>query len=226
MTPAYRRSLLATSLLVAVSTLPAAAQTAPATPAATPEAAAQAEALEPATPTQTATDQNPQGAAEAPAGEIVVTGSRIASPSATAASPLQSVGIAQIQQAGAINVQDVLLQNPAFGTPGISRTNSSFATQGAGVATVNLRNLGEDRTLVLVNGRRFVSGLPGSSAVDLNVIPTQFLERVDVLTGGASAVYGSDAVAGVVNMIYKTKFEGIQLDGQMGISQYGDGADR
>jgi len=226
MTPAYRRSLLATSLLVAVSTLPATAQTAPATPAATPEAAAQAEALEPATPTQTATDQNPQGAAEAPADEIVVTGSRIASPSATAASPLQSVGIAQIQQAGAINVQDVLLQNPAFGTPGVSRTNSSFATQGAGVATVNLRNLGEDRTLVLVNGRRFVSGLPGSSAVDLNVIPTQFLERVDVLTGGASAVYGSDAVAGVVNMIYKTKFEGIQLDGQMGISQYGDGADR
>ncbi|MBD8733886.1 TonB-dependent receptor plug domain-containing protein [Sphingomonas sp. CFBP 13706] len=226
MTPAYRRSLLATSLLVAVSTLPAAAQTAPATPAATPEAAAQAEALESATPTQTATDQNPQGAAEAPAGEIVVTGSRIASPSATAASPLQSVGIEQIQQAGAINVQDVLLQNPAFGTPGVSRTNSSFATQGAGVATVNLRNLGDDRTLVLVNGRRFVAGLPGSSAVDLNVIPTQFLERVDVLTGGASAVYGSDAVAGVVNMIYKTKFEGIQLDGQMGISQYGDGADR
>jgi iron complex outermembrane receptor protein len=226
MTPAYRRSLLATSLLVAVSTLPATAQTAPATPAAMPEAAAQADALEPATPTQTATDQSPQDVAEAPAGEIVVTGSRIASPSATAASPLQSVGIAQIQQAGAINVQDVLLQNPAFGTPGISRTNSSFATQGAGVATVNLRNLGEDRTLVLVNGRRFVSGLPGSSAVDLNVIPTQFLERVDVLTGGASAVYGSDAVAGVVNMIYKTKFEGIQLDGQMGISQYGDGADR
>ncbi|WP_084214999.1 TonB-dependent receptor plug domain-containing protein [Sphingomonas sp. Ant20] len=226
MTQAYRRSLLATSLLVAVSTLPAAAQTAPATPAATPEAAAQAEALEPATPTQTATDQNPQGATEAPAGEIVVTGSRIASPSATAASPLQSVGIAQIQQAGAINVQDVLLQNPAFGTPGVSRTNSSFATQGAGVATVNLRNLGEDRTLVLVNGRRFVSGLPGSSAVDLNVIPTQFLENVDILTGGASAVYGSDAVAGVVNMIYKTKFDGIQLDGQVGMSQYGDGFDR
>ena len=66
---------------------------------------------------------------------------------------------------------------------------------------------------MLVNGRRFVAGLPGSSAVDLNVIPTQFLERVDVLTGGASAVYGSDAVAGVVNMIYKTKFDGIQLDG-------------
>lgn len=227
MTPTYRRSLLATTLLVAVSALPAYAQTAPATPAA--PAAAQDPAAQPidAAPAPVAADAAPQAApAEAPAGEIVVTGSRIASPSATAASPLQTVGIEQIQQAGAINVQDVLLQNPAFGTPGVSRTNSSFATQGAGVATVNLRNLGDDRTLVLVNGRRFVAGLPGSSAVDLNVIPTQFLERVDVLTGGASAVYGSDAVAGVVNMIYKTKFEGIQLDGQMGISQYGDGADR
>ena len=161
-----------------------------------------------------------------PAGDIVVTGSRIAAPGAISASPLQTIGAAQIQQQGAINVQEVLLQNPTFGTPGVSRTNSSFATQGAGVATVNLRNLGEDRTLVLVNGRRFVSGVPGSNAVDLNVIPTQFIERIDFLTGGASAVYGSDAVAGVVNMVYKTKFDGIQLDAQSGISQYGDGADK
>ncbi|KKC24672.1 hypothetical protein WP12_18270 [Sphingomonas sp. SRS2] len=160
------------------------------------------------------------------AAEIIVTGSRIASPQATSASPLQIVGIEQIQQSGAVNVQDVLLENPAFGNPGISRTNSSFATQGAGAATVNLRNLGEDRTLVILNGRRFVSGQPGSQAVDLNVIPTQMLERVDVLTGGASAVYGSDAVAGVVNLIYKTNFDGVQLDGQLGVSRYGDGADR
>jgi len=157
---------------------------------------------------------------------IVVTGSRIANPSATSASPLQIVNAEQIQQSGAFNVQDLLLENPAFGTPGISRTNSSFATQSAGVATVDLRNLGSDRTLTLVNGRRFVAGVPGSSAVDLNVIPTQFLERVDVLTGGASAVYGSDAVAGVVNFIYKTKFDGIQADAQAGISDRGDGFDR
>lgn len=166
------------------------------------------------------------GQGDEPAGDIVVTGSRIASPSATAASPLQVIGAAQIQQSGVINVQDVLLQNPTFGVPSVSRTNSSFSTQGAGIATVNLRNLGEDRTLVLVNGRRFVSGLPGSQAVDLNVIPTQFIERIDTLTGGASAVYGSDAVAGVVNFVYKTKFDGLQLDAQTGISQYGDGFDR
>ena len=218
----YRRRLLATTLFVGAVALavPAAAQVAPAEAPATDPTASQP----PVDQATVAPQAAPQ--AEAPADDIVVTGSRISSPSATAASPLQSVGITQIQQAGAINVQDVLLQNPVFGSPGVSRTNSSFATQGAGVATVNLRNLGDDRTLVLVNGRRFVAGLPGSSAVDLNVIPTQFLERVDVLTGGASAVYGSDAVAGVVNMIYKTKFDGVQLDGQVGISPYGDGFDR
>jgi iron complex outermembrane recepter protein len=141
-----------------------------------------------------AEEANPNSEEAADSEAIVVTGSRINSPVATAASPLQIVSSEQIRQSGATNVQDILLENPAFGTPGISRTNSSFATQSAGVATVDLRNLGSDRTLVLVNGRRFVAGVPGSSTVDLNVIPTQFLERVDVLTGGASAVYGSDAV--------------------------------
>jgi len=179
-----------------------------------------------AQPTPQADTAAPQPEAADTGDTIVVTGSRISNASATSASPLQIVNAEQIQQSGATNVQDLLLENPAFGTPGISRTNSSFATQSAGVATVDLRNLGSDRTLTLVNGRRFVAGVPGSSAVDLNVIPTQFLERVDVLTGGASAVYGSDAVAGVVNFIYKTKFEGIQADAQVGISDRGDGFDR
>ncbi len=183
-------------------------------------------ALSQTTPAPTPSQEAPESDAADTGTEIVVTGSRIANPSATSASPLQVVNAEQIQQSGAVNVQDILLENPAFGTPGISRTNSSFATQSAGVSTVDLRNLGSDRTLTLVNGRRFVSGVPGSAAVDLNVIPTQFLERVDVLTGGASAVYGSDAVAGVVNFIYKTKFDGIEADGQFGISEQGDGFDR
>jgi len=174
---------------------------------------------------QTAADQT-AGTADQGPGEIVVTGSRIASPAAASASPLQVISAEQIEQQGAINVQEVLQQNPAFGTPGISRTNSSFATQGAGAATVNLRNLGEDRTLVLVNGRRFVSGQPGSQAVDLNVIPTGFIQSIDTLTGGASAVYGSDAVAGVVNIVYKKNFEGLQADAQLGITQRGDGFDQ
>ncbi|MEO6248448.1 MAG: TonB-dependent receptor [Sphingomicrobium sp.] len=170
--------------------------------------------------------QEPTPAPDGNSGEIIVTGSRIANPAAVAPSPVQVVSDKQIRESGAVNIQDVLLENPVFGTPTYSRTNSAFNNSGVGVATVDLRNLGVDRTLVLVNGRRFVSGIPGSNAVDLNVIPTQFLERVDVLTGGASAVYGSDAVAGVVNLIYKTKFDGIQLGSQFGISQYGDGSDR
>jgi len=235
MTSTLRQRMLATTLLAGSAFLAApgwAQTTAPAqtpTDQAAPEVSAtlgSPDAQNPVTATGTPTQADGTPQADQSAGDIVVTGSRIASPSATAASPLQVIGAEQIQQAGVINVQDVLLQNPSFGAPGISRTNSSFATQSAGVATVNLRNLGEDRTLVLVNGRRFVSGVPGSQAVDLNVIPTQFIERVDVLTGGASAVYGSDAVAGVVNFVYKTKFDGVQLDAQTGISQYGDGFDR
>jgi outer membrane receptor protein involved in Fe transport len=162
----------------------------------------------------------------APEQDIVVTGSRIASPALISASPLQIIDAQDIDNSGTPNLQSVLLQNPAFGTPGISRTNSNFSTSSAGVATVDLRNLGSDRTLVLVDGRRFVAGIPGSATVDLNVIPAQFIERVDVLTGGASAIYGSDAVAGVVNIIYKKNFQGVELGGQFGISQEGDSAEK
>ncbi|MCC7463775.1 MAG: TonB-dependent receptor [Gammaproteobacteria bacterium] len=148
--------------------------------------------------------------------EVVVTGSRIAVQGLESVSPLQVVTSEDIAQSGVTNIQDLLLKNPAFGTPTISRTNSNFQTSSVGVATVDLRNLGISRTLVLVDGRRFVAGIPGDSAVDLNDIPAQFIERVDILTGGASAVYGSDAVAGVVNFIYKKNFEGIAIDGQFG----------
>lgn len=153
---------------------------------------------------------------------IVVTGSRIASPTLTSASPLQVIDATNIDEAGDVNIQELLNDNPAVSSPTINRTNSNFSTSSAGVATVDLRNLGVARTLVLVNGRRMVSGLPGSSGVDLNVIPTQFIERIDILTGGASSIYGSDAVAGVVNIIYRDDFEGIELDGQLGISERGD----
>jgi iron complex outermembrane receptor protein len=154
--------------------------------------------------------------------EVVVTGSRIVSTSLDSPSPVQTITSETIANTGILNVQDVLLKNPTFGTPTLSRTNSNFLTSGAGVATVDLRNLGVERTLTLVDGRRFVSGNPGSAAVDYNTIPTQFIDRIDVLTGGASAVYGSDAVAGVVNIIYKKDFEGIAFDGQYGASAEND----
>lgn len=161
--------------------------------------------------------------APAPMGEpIVVTGSRIASPTVDSAAPLQIVDDQAIDDSGVTNIQEVLLENPVFGTPALSRTNSAFLTSGTGVATVDLRDLGSDRTLVLIDGRRVVASLPGSATVDLNVIPTQFVERIDILTGGASALYGSDAIAGVVNFVYKTDFEGIEANAQYGLTERGD----
>src|SRR5450830_297958 len=154
--------------------------------------------------------------------KVQVTGSRLASPNAVSPSPLQILTSADIAASGATNLQELLLKNPTLGAPTISRTNSNFQTASVGVATVDLRNLGTSRTLVLVNGRRFVSGVPGESAVDMNTIPTDFIERVELLTGGASATYGSDAVAGVVNIILKRNFDGVLVDASLGQSDYHD----
>lgn len=153
---------------------------------------------------------------------VEITGSRILSLDAQSPSPLQVLTSEDIAKSGVTNIQELLLKNPTLGTPAFSRTNSNFLTSSAGVATVDLRDLGSDRTLVLVNGRRFVAGIPGSSAVDLNTIPTDFIERVEILTGGASATYGSDAVAGVVNIILKKSFEGLVVDAQVGRSSRND----
>lgn len=168
----------------------------------------------------------PQTAEAAEGDTIIVTGSRIATPVVDAPNPIQVVTDQVIRSTGAINLQETLLRNPAFGTPAISRNNSNFSTSSAGVATVDLRNLGSDRTLVLVNGRRFVAGVPGTSTVDLNTIPTQFIDRVDVLTGGSSAVYGSDAVAGVVNIALKKDYQGLEASARAGISEEGDDSQR
>ncbi|TFW34225.1 TonB-dependent receptor plug domain-containing protein [Massilia horti] len=165
---------------------------------------------------------NAQDQQDQPMARVEVTGSRLASPNAESASPLQVLTAADIAASGATNLQQLLLNNPTMGTPTISRTNSAFQTSSVGVATIDLRNLGTSRTLVLVNGRRFVAGIPGESAVDLNSIPTDFIERVELFTGGASATYGSDAVAGVVNIITKKNFNGLIADAQGGKSSKGD----
>jgi outer membrane receptor protein involved in Fe transport len=158
--------------------------------------------------------------------EIVVTGSRISSPTVTSPSPLQVIDQQAIKHEAFINVIDAIQQNPAFGNPGNSRTQSNGSRTGTGVSSIGLRNGGPNLTLVLVEGRRVVPGLPGSSAVDVGFIPTGFIDRVEILTGGASAVYGSDAVAGVVNFIYKKNYSGIQANAQYGISQRGDDGER
>ena len=152
---------------------------------------------------------------------IIVTGSRIARPEIDSIVPVAVVGVDQIQQDAVLNVQDLLQELPQFGV-GTSRTNSNFSTSGNGVATLNLRSLGAVRTLVLVNGRRHVAGFAGSSSVDVNNIPTEFIERIEVVTGGASSVYGSEAIAGVVNFILKKRFDGIEFRAQTNITDEGD----
>ena len=141
--------------------------------------------------------------------EVVVTGSRIVSPNLQSISPITAIGAEELNIAGKSRIEDVLNQLPqAFAAQGSNISNASDGT-----ATVDLRGLGARRTLVLVNGRRMQPGDPsGGSAADLNQIPLSLVKRVDVLTGGASSVYGADAVAGVVNFVMDTDFEGVRID--------------
>ncbi|MCW2392921.1 outer membrane receptor protein involved in Fe transport [Sphingobium sp. B1D7B] len=169
--------------------------------------------------------QEPQNADAAEDGEvIVVTGSRIARPELEVANPIVAVTAEAIERTGQINVADVLLRNPAL-TASIGSSLSGGADSGFGTTGANLldlRNLGTNRTLVLVNGKRHVAGLPNSAAVDINSIPQDLIEKVDVLTGGSSAVYGADGVSGVVNFVLKRNFEGLTVRGQTGVSSKGD----
>ena len=150
--------------------------------------------------------------------EIIVTGSRLSTGSVLeAAQPVQVLSSEAIAAQGTVAIADILDTLPAL----LSSTSSAQAN--GNQATLSLRSLGSNRTLVLVNGRRHVAGVPGSAAVDVSSIPSSLIERVDVLTGGASAVYGSDAVSGVVNFIIKDDFEGQEYTVQAGLSAEGDG---
>ncbi len=153
--------------------------------------------------------------------EIVVTGSRIPRANLTAPTAVTTIDAEVINQSGLINVADILRAVPSFGVSALSSANSNFLTTSSGVNTLQLRNLEEDRTLVLVNGRRYVSGLAGSAAVDFNTIPTELIQRVEIITGGASAIYGSDALAGVINVILKDDFEGVNFGYQYGEADAG-----
>lgn len=159
-------------------------------------------------------------AASDAADAIVVTGSRIARPELSASIPVAVVSAETMQNKGQTNVLDALKDLPVAGQS-LDKSASNFSNFDNGISTINLRNLGTSRTLVLINGRRSV-GTPGDSAVDLNNIAPDLIDHVEVATGGTSAVYGSDAVAGVVNIILKKKFDGIQLHLQGGASDHGD----
>lgn len=162
-------------------------------------------------------------AAAADEGTIVVTGSRIRQPNLESANPIAVVTGAEIFETGGISVGDLLNELPQLRST-FSQQNSTRFLGTRGLNLLDLRGLGTQRTLVLVNGRRHVGSdvLSNGVSVDTNTIPSDLVERIDIVTGGASAVYGSDAIAGVVNFILKDDFEGVQLRGQGGISRYGD----
>ncbi|MFO1467515.1 MAG: TonB-dependent receptor [Steroidobacteraceae bacterium] len=157
--------------------------------------------------------------------EVVVTGTRIRRAAEDFPNPVISISAESIERSGRTNVAELLSKSPALiGSPVGAETAGSRSAYGeAGLNILNLRNLGADRTLVLVDGRRHVSSRIGSAAVDIDSIPTDLIEAVDVLTGGASAIYGADGVSGVVNFRLKRNFEGASFRGQIGTSGYGDG---
>ncbi len=160
---------------------------------------------------------------------IVVTGTRIARPEYSLPNPVVALDSANIEESGKTNLTDFLVDQPALigsQTSILSAGSNLVNAQQVGSNFLDLRNLGEDRTLVLVDGRRHVAGYPGTAAVDINTIPTDLVDRIDVLTGGASAIYGADGVSGVVNFILKRDFEGLRLRGQTSISQRGDAGTR
>lgn len=153
-------------------------------------------------------------AAPAEGDAIVVTGTRIAAPNQSSIAPITTVSSEEIALSGTTRVEDLLNSLPQV----VASQTSTLANGATGTANVDLRGLGASRTLVLINGRRLMTGDPNTttSAADLNFIPSALVKRVDVLTGGASATYGADAVAGVVNFVMDTDFEGFKIDGNYG----------
>ncbi|MGH6966669.1 MAG: TonB-dependent receptor domain-containing protein [Phenylobacterium sp.] len=194
----YRRVLLLVGVAAAALPICAYAQTAPAKPPASP----------------------------ADVSEVVITGSRIRRSSADENQPLQVVGAEAAVERGLLNIADVINDLPQIGVP-----ESQRGAQGANVGRnyINLFGLGSQRTLTLVDGQRFVSSNPGSSStrnpgsqVDLNNIPVLLVDRVEVIQATGAATYGSDAIAGVANIILKKNFEGAMADAQAGVSDRGD----
>ncbi|PTQ65383.1 TonB-dependent receptor-like protein [Sphingomonas sp. PP-CE-3G-477] len=176
-------------------------------------------------PPVNADGSEPADTAQAASGaeEILVTGSRIRRANDESPNPITTISAADIFSAGRVSVGDVLNDLPQLR----STVGSQNSTSGLGVRGLNLidlRGLGTARTLVLVNGRRHVSAeiINNGNSPDINTFPTDLIEKVDIVTGGSSAVYGSDAIAGVVNFILKDHYDGLDLHGQTGISKYGD----
>src|SRR6185436_12274559 len=172
--------------------------------------------------------QNPAPAAADNLEEIVVTGSRIARRDFTSQSPLVTIDNSTLTTRTNVGMEAALNQFPQFAPGGTQAQNSPAGTPfpqadaAPGAATLNLRGLGGNRSLVLVDGRR-VQPVNGQLLVDINTIPSAAIARVEVITGGAAAVYGADAIAGVVNFITKKDFQGVEINAQSSMTGEGDG---
>src|SRR5690606_4303138 len=173
------------------------------------------------TPTTTA----PDASGTTGASQIIVTGSRIARRDYSATSPIVTVDAELLEESSAVNLEANLNKLPQF-TPALTQFATgdvqATANNTIGISTVSLRSLGSNRNLVLIDGRR---GTPinGSGVIDINSIPSAAVQRVEVITGGASSTYGADAVGGVVNFILKDDFTGVEFDAQGSLSERGDG---
>src|SRR5437868_8422261 len=173
-----------------------------------------------ATPEATGTTGAQAAGKRAAEEEITVTGSRIRRKDLTTPAPVTVISREQVVASGKVSIGDYLQSLPEQG----NSINTAVNNGGDGSTRVNLRGLGDSRTLVLLNGRRMVPGGTGAdSSVDLNSIPTATIERIEVLKDGASAVYGSDAIAGVVNIITRKNYRQTDLGEYTGMSQHGDG---
>jgi outer membrane receptor protein involved in Fe transport len=188
-------------------------------------AAAQDAAEEPAAGEDPVPGEAPNASGPETENRIVVTGSRIARRDYTATSPIVTVDSELIEESSQVNLEANLNKLPQF-TPALTQFNTqdfqATANNTIGVSTVSLRQLGSNRNLVLLDGRR---GMPvsGTGVVDINSIPSAAVQRVEIITGGASSTYGADAVGGVVNFILKDNFTGLSIDAQGGMSERGDG---
>ncbi|HEX5257946.1 MAG TPA: TonB-dependent receptor [Sphingomicrobium sp.] len=234
----FRQRLLATTLLVSAGAIasPAFGQT-PATPPTCPPGVAPGtngcnppdNSGVPTSPVTTApqvgagvSSTNANGAPTTSAQEIVVTGSRIPQPNLETASPVTTVTSQEVKLQGTTRTEDLINSLPqVFAAQGSDVSNGA-----SGTATVDLRGLGSKRNLVLVNGKRLQAGDTFNPVADIDFIPNQLIKRVDVLTGGASAVYGADAVAGVINFIMDTTFTGFRIDGEASVFQHNNGTDK
>ncbi len=193
---------------------PAAAQTQTAPDGTTPPSSE----TQPSASQQAAVATDPVAKADAD-DAIVVTGSRIARPDLEAPSPVTTVSAEQFDLTGTVTVESLLNELPQI-IPGNTRVSNNQG--GEDFSTLDLRGLGPQRTLILVDGER-VPASSTSGTVDIGTIPAGLIERVDVVTGGASAVYGSDALAGVINFILKDNYEGLEISSQYGVSDHNDG---